>query len=86
MSQAVKLHVVLIDVGTYDFLSICHNSSNFDAKLLLFRGSIVVVFTTFNNAVQLFCVKFICIYQKKAVILQPETENDSPTEHFWFDF
>ncbi len=27
-----------------------------------------------------------CVCQKKAVILQPETENDSPTEHFWFDF
>ena len=33
MSQAVKLYVVLIDVGTYDFLSVGHNSSNFDAKL-----------------------------------------------------
>ena len=36
MSQPVELHVVLIDVGTYDFLSICHNSSNSDAKVLLF--------------------------------------------------
>ena len=52
--QPPGCHVVLIDVGTYDFLSICHNSSNFGAKLLLFCGSIVVVFTTFNNAVQLF--------------------------------
>ena len=52
--QPSGLHVVLIDVGTYDFLSVGHNSLNFDAKLLLFCGSIVVVFTTFNNAVQLF--------------------------------
>ena len=36
MPQPVELHVVLIDVGTYDFLSVCHNSSNFDAKLMLF--------------------------------------------------
>ena len=33
MSEPVGLHVVLIDVGTHDFLSICHNSLNFDAKL-----------------------------------------------------
>ena len=33
MPQPVELHVVLIDVGTHDFLSICHNSSNFDAKV-----------------------------------------------------
>ena len=36
MSEPPRCHVVLIDVGTYDFLSICHNSSNFDAKVLLF--------------------------------------------------
>ena len=65
MSQPPRCHVVLIDVGTYDFLSICHNSLNFDAKLVLFFGSIVVVFPLLITPCNYFVLNLFAYIKKK---------------------
>ena len=46
MSQAVKLHVVLIDVGTYDFLSVGHIIYSF-THLLIFLFSYFRIYLFF---------------------------------------
>ena len=56
MSQAVKLHVVLIDVGTYDFLSVGHIIYSF-THLLIFTFTYFLIFAfTYFSHLLIFCI------------------------------